>query len=332
MPRANLRKRERKNAPSSPVSEQESNPRRTLVLKLIQQLLDEPGSDLQGPSSLTSADLIFDLYDQSAVLASTGAPADTPVFFPPILPPDSVSSDRKNTGDTELIHKLFYRQILCNLRQARLNLTTADRDAVLTPALTAGATSFTPTFPLKASAGSSKGKEPAQGRPGDPALRAKLNQCLDALRRARQALRLRKHVEERAARAQAAIAKHTAEGQTAPRALRDYRHRANTHVTQIGLLLDDLITRTAEIEGVPPTIPGRHSPPSVTPATLGEPPISDPVTSAPATDLPDFSRPFASELTPFSKKASKAANQSRRDPDEEDFQDTRPSRRSRRHE
>lgn len=161
-----------------------------------------------------------------------------------------------------------------------------------------------------------------------PALDAKLNQCLDALRRIRKALRLRKHVEDLAAQAQAAIAKHTAQGQTAPRSLRDYRLRANVHITQISKALEDLITRTADIEDLLPRIPGRSSPPAKTPQTLGEPPVAEPTTSAPATEIPDFSRPFSSSLTPISGRAKKAAQQTSAD-SEDPAEETPPRRRRR---
>lgn len=309
-------------APSDPPPD--SNPRKALALKLADQIAKHPNPALAGRSSVPTSTLIFQLYDQTAVLAAAGSQDTSHIYLPPSIAPFALSSSTPNPDEFSTLYRLALRQILSNVHQARLNLTDVNPKDVTDSTICPGDTSIPlDRIPKPAAPDTSKGKQPARGRPADPGLLAKLNQCLDALRRIRKALRLRVHVEDLAAQAQSAIAKYTAEGQTAPRALRDYRHRANVHISQIALALDDLIKRTADIETVEPVLPGRNSPPAKTPQSLGEPPVPATFASSLATEIPDFSRPFASDLTPASSRASGASNFKRDSPDTSDDQTTR---------
>jgi hypothetical protein len=325
--------RSKRSAPPPPAVP--SNPGGDARKALLLELADRPNSGLLGAPDASNVDLLLQLYDQSALLALTNAPEDACIYGPPVFPTELVTGVR--SPEVGALFRACLRQILSNVRLARLNLTTAKRSSVLSTSIAPGASVPPAGFPAKAAAEASprSDKAPAAtGRPANPKAEAKLNQSVDALRRVRKALRHREHIENLASRAQAAIAKYTAEGQNAPRALRDYRHRANVHVTQLSLSLDALIKRTAEIEDVPPPCPGRHSPPAQTPASLGEPPISDPVAPDFALTIPDFSRPFASELVPVAERAKAVASYKKRrepeSPDEEPAEESEPSRSRRR--
>ena len=195
---------------------------------------------------------------------------------------------------------------LANLRVARVRLSSAtpqdsleirllspehDVGSVASFSLVAPTPAFSPS-PTPAGQPSTQASR-SGARPqrvlfsADPQEGDKLVKSTRALRLTRSALRQLECVERQAELARAAIA-----GQRiAHHALRDYRTKANRHVTVATNELRALIRRTASLEDLEPEIPGRKSPePQIPPAsTLGELPVPA-VSEEAAIDIRRFSQ------------------------------------------
>jgi hypothetical protein len=233
-----------------------------------------------------------------------------------IYPPAPAYSLAQATGVDGAFLRLL-NVALANLRVARVRLSSAtpqdsleirllspehDVGSVASFSLVAPTPAFSPS-PTPAGQPSTQASR-SGARPqrvlfsADPQEGDKLVKSTRALRLTRSALRQLECVERQAELARAAIA-----GQRiAHHALRDYRTKANRHVTVATNELQALIRRTASLEDLEPEIPGRKSPEPQIPSTLGELPVPA-VSEEAAIDIRRFSQEDFAEPSPAKTSA-----------------------------